>query len=520
MIKVSVKLPLDYDENIIREKIGSSLKVPSNSLGDISLLKLSVDARDKSDVHYQGSFAVNAPNEKRLLKTRKCASEYKRLEYIIPELKNKNSARPIIVGAGPSGLFCAYVLAKSGLAPLVIERGQSVAERVKSVENFWQSGRLNPESNVQFGEGGAGTFSDGKLNTGVNDSRIPFVLKTFVECGAPSEILWRQKPHIGTDKLRQTVVGLRHEIEKLGGEIRFNCRMDRVLLKNGNVCGIEVTENGVTHQLDCDKLVLALGHSARDTFESLLNSGLEMTQKAFSVGARIEHTQAFINNAQYGSFANNKLLPVADYKLSAHLPNGRGVYTFCMCPGGFVVDASSESGLTAVNGMSNFDRAGKNANSAVLVGVTPDDFGDAHPLAGMYFQREIERKANEVGKGRPVVQTVGSFFGRPTEFADVRPTVNGNEGDINKVLPDFVCDGLRKGLLLLDSKLKGFASDNAVLTAPETRSSSPVRILRNDSFVANVGGVYPCGEGAGYAGGITSAAVDGIKVAEAILNID
>lgn len=518
MIKVNVKLPLGYDDDAVKRAICKALFISVNEIEKYSLLKLSVDARDKENVFFSASFCVSVKsNERKILQKAKNATAYTPFEYII---KNNvdSKIRPLIVGSGPCGLFAALVLAKAGLRPIVIERGQTVVDRVKSVEKFWSTKNLNPESNVQFGEGGAGTFSDGKLNTGVSDKRINFVLKTFADCGAPEEILWRQKPHIGTDKLREVVVNLRKKIISLGGEFHFNCRLDKLNIKDNKIKSVIVTENGEQREIDVEIVVLALGHSARDTFEMLYKTGIMMTQKPFSVGARIEHSQEFINRSQYGKFADNPNLPTADYKLAVHLENGRGVYTFCMCPGGYVVNASSENGMVAVNGMSNFARDGENANSAVLVGITPEDFGSDYVLAGMEFQRKIERAAYiQSGSYQPVAMTVGTLLGEFTPVSKIRPTADVFEGDLGKVLPEFVVDSLKQGIVLMDKKIKGFADFSSVLTGPETRSSSPVRIVRDENFESSIEGVFPSGEGAGYAGGITSAALDGVKTAEKII---
>ena len=518
MIKINIKLPLDYTEETVKEKLSKALKVNINQIKSFDLLKLSVDARDKENIFFNASYSVEIDaSEQKILSKNKNASKYEPFLYVI-EKNVKSDIRPIVVGTGPAGLFCAYILANAGLKPIVIERGEMVSDRIKSVEGFWNGQKLNTESNVQFGEGGAGTFSDGKLNTGISDKRIPFVLKTFYECGAPKEILWRQKPHIGTDKLREVVVNLRKKIVLLGGEFHFNCRLDEVNIKNNEIESIIVTENGEQKEIACKIVILALGHSARDTFESLYKKGLKMIQKPFAIGARIEHTQEFINKSQYGKFANHPSLPTADYKLAVHLENGRGVYSFCMCPGGYVVNASSEEKMIAVNGMSNFKRDGENANSALLVNVTPKDFGSDYALAGIEFQRKIEMNAYNIsGSYKAPCETVGTLLGEYTPISKVKPTANVCECDLGSVLPSFVVNSLKEGIVLMDKKIKGFADKSAVLTGPETRSSSPVRILRDENCEADIKGIYPCGEGAGYAGGITSAATDGIRVAEKII---
>ncbi len=520
MIKVTVRLPVDYNEETVTEKLSKALKIDKENILCFEPLKLSVDARNKNDVYFSACFAVKTDlNEEKIILRTKGASKWQPYVYHIKKAADC-SARPIVVGTGPAGLFAAYILAKAGMCPLVIERGERVEQRVKSVDKFWKYSQLNTESNVQFGEGGAGTFSDGKLNTGISDHRISFVLQTFYEFGAPKEILWRQKPHIGTDKLRKVVANMREKIISLGGEFRFNCRMDQINTEGDRLRSITVTEGGTQREIDCRYLVLAIGHSARDTVENLYNIGLKMEAKPFAIGARIEHSQQFINLAQYGAFSSAPTLPAADYKLAVHLPSGRGVYTFCMCPGGYVVNASSEEGRIAVNGMSNFARNGSNANSALLVNVLPSDFESDHPLAGIKFQRDIEEKAYNIsGSFKPPAQTLGTLFGTHTSFSKVTPSTDVFEADLRNVLPSFVIDSIKDGILLMDRKITGFADRSAVLIGPETRSSSPVRILRNENYEADISGVFPCGEGAGYAGGITSAAVDGIKVAERIVDI-
>ena len=409
-------------------------------------------------------------------------------------------------------------LSRKGFRPILIERGADVDARAKAVEHYWSGGELDERTNVQFGEGGAGTFSDGKLNTGTKDIRIRAVLEEFVRFGAKEDILVNAKPHIGTDLLRSIVKNIRSEIIAKGGEVRFLTQLVDINTENGAVKSAVVSSDGARYEIDTDKIVLAIGHSARDTFGMLKSKGVKMEQKAFSIGARIEHTQEFISNAMYGEAA--KILPPADYKLAVHLENGRGFYTFCMCPGGYVVAAASERGTIVTNGMSYSDRGGKNANSAVLVGVTPSDYGSDDPLAGMYLQQEIEKRAFEIGGGKAPCQTVGSFLDktRKNEPTTVFPTYK-NEAcftEIGGIFPDFIYKSMKSGLLLMNKKLSGFAANDAVLTAPETRSSSPVRLVRSENSELSIHGLYTAGEGGGHAGGITSAAVDGIKAAEAI----
>lgn len=511
MIRISnIKCPIDGDiKSIVRSMAGGNPK--------ITLRKKSIDARRKNDVHFVYTVDVECENEAALLKKLKNASAVCEEKYVFP--KGREIPTPIvIVGCGPAGLMCGLMLARSGYKVIIAERGKCVEERRADVEVFRSGGALNPDSNIQFGEGGAGTFSDGKLNTGINDLRIRTVLEEFHRHGAPEEILYSAKPHIGTDNLYKMVRSIRSEIISLGGEVRFNSKLDNVIIRDSKICGAEIVENGDTkYKIETSHVVLATGHSARDTFVMLKNIGVNMERKSFSVGVRIEHSQEMINKSQYGDFY--KKLGAADYKLAVHLKNGRGVYTFCMCPGGEVVAAASEIGGVVTNGMSCFARDGKNANSAVLVNVTPNDFDGDDVLGGMYFQREIEQKAfNISGTYKAPSQRLCDFLNRDTKSKNVVPTYKPNVEwcDISEIFPNFITESLKDGILEMDKKLNGFADGGAVLTAPETRSSSPVRILRDTKFESNIKGLYPCGEGAGYAGGITSAAVDGIKTAEAI----
>ena len=413
------------------------------------------------------------------------------------------------------------MLARCGARPIVIERGKPVDERTKCIDAFWINGNLNTESNVQFGEGGAGTFSDGKLNTGTNDSRQSFILKEFVVHGAPEDILVSAKPHIGTDMLKGTIKAIRKEIESFGGEFRFNTLFTDYKTCNGRICEITVVSNGATDIIETDVLVLATGHSARDTFEMLRSKGVQMQQKAFSIGARVEHLREAVDESQYGKARH--LLPAADYKVSTHLDNGRGVYSFCMCPGGYVVNASSEEGMLCTNGMSLYARDSVNSNSAILVGITPQDYNNGDVLDGMKLQRSIEKKAFEaIGNYIAPVQRVGDFLGIGSNVLTLpEPSIKpGYEFyDLSRIFPDFISDALKEGLFKLGECAPFFKDMGAVLTAPETRSSSPVRILRDESLQSfSCKGIYPCGEGAGYAGGIMSAATDGIKCAESIMS--
>lgn len=512
----NVKLPLDTDFDNLKSAVEKNINFKTNN---VYLYRKSVDARRKDNVHFCCSVLVEAKNEQAILKKNKNAAIYICKEYTWKTAKSHRPKSPVVVGFGPCGMFCALTLARAGLNPVVIERGQDVDTRQKDVEAFLNGGALNTESNVQFGEGGAGTFSDGKLNTGIKDPRCRAVLEEFVSHGADKKILTDAKPHIGTDVLVDVVKNIRNEIISLGGKVLFGTRFEKINTINNKINSI-TTNNG---EIECDTVVLATGHSARDVFEYLANSGVNMERKAFSVGVRIEHLQENINKALYGKFYNHPSLSAADYKLAVHLPSGRGVYTFCMCPGGEVINSSSEEGMLAVNGMSYSARDGKNANSALLVGVTPDDFSGDNVLAGCELQRKIEQTAYNICKGAVPVTTVGEFvFGKSAAITDVLPTVKPKYAFANfeDIFPRFVTDSLKEGILEFDKKIKGFACESAVLTAPETRSSSPVRILRNEDFESvNLKGLYPAGEGAGYAGGIMSAAVDGLKVAECIIDM-
>ncbi len=515
MIRISgIRLELDENENDLTEKIGRKYNL-KNIRGTV-ISKKSVDARKKSDIHYVYAVDLHADNE---AETAKKYAEVRVMEekpYVFP-CAVKTDKPIVIVGAGPAGLMCALTLAQNGGNVVLLERGKRVEERIKDVETFREKGVLDVNSNVQFGEGGAGTFSDGKLTTGINDFRTRRVLEEFHAHGAPEEILYYAKPHIGTDNLCEMVKNIREDIIRMGGDVRFSSSLTGIrLTEDGVVCAAAVNNK---YEIETDNIVLAAGHSARDTFEMLKTLGAPMKQKSFSVGARIEHKQSVINRAQYG--ADYETLPAADYKLSAQLENGRGAYTFCMCPGGEVIASASEEGGVVTNGMSRFARDGENANSALLISVTPDDFKSDDPLAGVYFQREIERKAYTAAGGgyKAIAERVGSFLGRGKSHDDVTPTYRPDVTwtSLDSVLPKFVTDSMREAIILFDRKLHGFADSGAVLTAPETRSSSPVRIIRDgETLQSEIKGLYPCGEGAGYAGGIMSAAVDGIRVAEAV----
>ena len=437
--------------------------------------------------------------------------------------RRQSAFRPVVVGFGPAGMFAGLILAEAGLRPIVLERGKDIQRRQQDVNAFWQQHILNEESNVQFGEGGAGTFSDGKLTTGIKSPFIRQVLQELYEAGEPEEILYAAKPHIGTDRLAVVVQNIRKKIERLGGEVRLECRLENLILANGFIHGVTYSHLGQTVDMETDAVILAIGHSARDTVEMLYKNGAQIIQKPFSVGARIEHPQKLIDKAQYGAFAGHPKLGAADYKLSCHGLHQRGAYTFCMCPGGTVVAAASEKGGVIVNGMSTLARDGENANSALLVGIDPVDFPSEHPLAGMYYQREIEQNAFALGGGdyRAPAQLVGDFLAdrESRALGNVQSTcpTGVTLTNLRYCLPDKVRTTMQAAITEMDKRLHGFALPDAVLTAPETRSSSSVRILRDEFCQCNLRGVYPCGEGAGYAGGIVSAAVDGIKCAHAVL---
>lgn len=514
--------------SVIKKYIEKKLKIKADEIRNIEILKKSVDARKKEQLSFVYQLDIECDNEKKIVsRYKKNDVSLKEKKTIVREINDnippENKGQTVIAGFGPAGIFAAYELAKSGYKPIVIERGLDVENRKKTVEKFWNTGELDTECNVSFGEGGAGTFSDGKLNTMVKD-RFGYnrkVLETFVRFGAPKEILYLQKPHIGTDKLADVVKNMRLEIERLGGEVRFGVRLDSINTEKENeaqkIVSVNVTdrESSQKQEIKCEKLILAIGHSARDTFISLHKSDVEMQQKSFAIGVRVEHLQEMIGRNQYGDMY--KILPTADYKLTHQTKDGRGVYSFCMCPGGYVVNASSQKGMLAVNGMSNYLRDSKNANSAMVVTVGPEDYESDDVLAGMRFQQKWEKKAYKAAGGKIPVQLFGDFKKDrvSSEFGEVIPETKGEYAfaNVRKIIPESVASSIEEGITAFEKKIKGYSRDDTLLLGIESRTSSPVKILRDESMQSNIRGIYPCGEGAGYAGGITSAAMDGIKIA-------
>ncbi len=521
----NLSLPIDASRQKLRSAAAQALRLPERSLPELTIRRQSIDARNKASVKCITSVSVSLdPDQERAILKRapKGVSLLEEVPYRSPEPTYRPAHPPVVVGMGPAGLFAALTLARAGVPPILLERGRPVEERTRNVAAFWDGGPLDPCSNVQFGEGGAGTFSDGKLTTGIHDPRIRHVLETFVAHGAPEDILWSQKPHIGTDVLRSVIRSMREELLTLGAEIRFEHTLSALESKGGVLTGIRADTPTGPVRILCSDLILAPGHSARDTFQMLAEAELPLEQKPFAIGVRIEHWQDAVSAAQFGPAWEK--LPPADYKLACHLPSGRSVFTFCVCPGGQVVAAASGPGQVVTNGMSLRARDGSNINGGLLVGVNPADFGGTDPLAGVRFQERWEHAAFAAGGAsyRAPAQRSRDFLARKASSGpgSILPTYRPGVawGTLDRVLPDYVLTSLAESIPLLDRKLHGFAAPDAVLTGVETRSSSPVRILRDSTYQSPaLRGLFPCGEGAGYAGGITSAAVDGIRSAEALL---
>lgn len=513
MIKITnIKIKADLSDNELFEKIYKKYKINKNDVTERRIIKKSIDARNKADIFYNYSVELECKNENKI----KNVQIVKKEEPFKIIVNRKSSKRPVIIGAGPAGLFSALTLAQNGIKPIIIEQGKTVDERKKDVEEFQKTGKLNTLSNVQFGEGGAGTFSDGKLTSGIHNPLCKNVLKEFYNFGAPEQILYINKPHIGTDNLINIIRNMRNEIIKLGGEFLFNEKVTDFEFENSKVTAVICGK-----RIETDTVILAIGHSARSTFEKLYEKGVKMEKKNFSIGVRIEHKQSMINKSQYGEITKLKL-PPAEYKMAYHGEN-RSCYTFCMCPGGTVIASSSEPETIVTNGMSVYARNGENANSAVLVNVTPNDFKDESPLEGMYFQKDLEQKAFKLGGSNynAPIQRFEDFENnvKSIHIGEIKPTYKPGVtlSNLNEILPDFISKTLIEGIKYFDKSIKGFAHPDAILTGVETRSSSPVQITRNENKQSNIKGLYPCGEGAGYAGGIMSAAVDGIKCAIAVL---
>lgn len=525
MIRISqieMKVEQKNEEDFLYQKCSNLLKISRKEIKELKIHRKSLDARKKPQIFYSYTVDVLVEKENKILKrvknkrvTKTPNEEYK---FQITGTK-KLTKRPIVVGSGPAGLFCAYLLAENNYRPIILERGDKVEDRVKAVEEFWQTGVLQENSNVQFGEGGAGTFSDGKLNTQVKEkqNRTKKVLETFVECGAPEEILYVNNPHIGTDLLRKVIIKMRKKITAMGGEFHYRTCLTDIKIEDNHLTRIEINHK---EYIETDLLVLAIGHSARDTFEMLYKKNIKMIPKPFAVGVRIEHPQKMMNKNQYGKERID--LPPASYKLTYQTKEKRGVYTFCMCPGGYVVNASSEKNRLAINGMSNYKRDTENANSAIIVTIGPKDFG-THALDGLNFQRHLEEKAYQVGQTKIPIQKYLDFKSnrKTTQLGEVKPVMKGSYTltNLQEIFPSYIINSLIEAIEYFNQKIEGFGREDALLSAVESRTSSPVKIERNELGISSIEGIYPCGEGAGYAGGITSAAIDGIKTAENIAKV-
>ncbi|MDF2612753.1 MAG: hypothetical protein K0S71_539 [Clostridia bacterium] len=521
MIRVQdIKLTLDEDESRIISKIAKKLKIKAYDVIDYTIFKQAVDARKKDDIRFVYTIDVQTTKEAELLAKYPALAAPDKTYYYPKKGEKVLNHRPVVVGSGPCGLFAALILAQSGFNPIVIERGKKVEERVNDVNRFWETGAFDSSSNVQFGEGGAGTFSDGKLTTQIKNKRSYKVLEEFVEAGAPADILYKNKPHIGTDVLREVIKNIRETIIRLGGEFKFESTVTNICIEDNHITAVEINK---CSEISTDICILAIGHSARDTFEMLYNKNVRMEQKPFALGMRIEHLQDWINEAQYGTYKDHPKLGAADYKLVHHAKNGRAVYSFCMCPGGYVIASASEEGMIVTNGMSEYKRDSKNANSAIVVNVGPSDYRSEHPLAGVELQRQFEKLAYELGGGTyyAPVQRVGDFLNNQisTGIGAVKPSYKPGIKltNMRSKLPGFIAEAIDEAIRAFGQKIKYFDHEDALFTGFETRTSSPVRLPRDAAYQSNLRGIYPAGEGAGYAGGIISAAVDGIEIAEAVI---
>ncbi|MDT8715866.1 FAD-dependent oxidoreductase [Clostridium sp. 19966] len=520
----NITLGLDDDISMLKDKVCKKLRVSNKIIANFKIIKESIDARKKDNIKFNYSVNVDYENEESIvkkLKDRDIVLDNREINEEIVPGNEKLNHRPVIIGMGPAGMFAGLMLARKGYSPVIFERGEDVDSRTKTVDKFWANGILNTESNVQFGEGGAGTFSDGKLTTRIKDKRCDYVLEELVSAGAPAEIIYSGKPHIGTDILKKVVKNIREEIIRLGGEVIFNSKLNNLVVKDGKIKAVVINEDTIP----ADAVVLAIGHSPRDTYEMLNKNGIFMEAKAFAIGVRVEHPQSFMDEAQYGKSAGHPRLKAADYRVAYTDDNlKRAVYSFCMCPGGEVVAAASENNRLVTNGMSYYKRDKANANSALVVSVSPEDFQGNSPLRGMEFQRHYESLAFNAGGGKyfAPVQLIGDFMQdrKSTAIKGVEPSYVPGWifSDMRECLPSYVIDMLKIGINQFDKKIRGFAMEDAVLTGIETRTSAPVKLTRNESLESiSLNGLYPAGEGAGYAGGIVSAAVDGVKVAENII---